>query len=77
MKTNPTEWQSIETAPKDGTEIILCYYWNADQSLKFIKSTHWSDNDKNWKTFSEFFISNIEQHFTVTHWMPLPNPPTK
>ena len=70
-------WQPIETAPKDGTPILLyCEEWNFD----------WHGDDK--KPIiavcrsgrgGAFFIDNTVYYETQalrpTHWMPLPPPP--
>lgn len=68
-----TEWKPIETAPKDGTEILGWLKegkW-AVVSFKVTKSyCHWNrefrDSENWWK-------DNVT--CTPTHWMPLPNPP--
>ena len=64
-----TEWQPIETAPKDLDDILLCSrgtwytvrvgYW--DNWIKPNGGWHVTDQPPgNWKP---------------THWMPLPSPP--
>jgi hypothetical protein len=71
------EWQPIETAPKDGTKILICggtygcefspfEFYNAqnnDDPLIVI----WCCNRK------EFCEGDF--HYHPTHWMPLPPPP--
>jgi len=67
-----TEWQPIETAPKDGTMIDLlcsgtriadCYY----EDCKITNKT-WHYCYFDWEQ-ETVFCSN------PTHWMPLPKPP--
>lgn len=62
-----SEWQPIETAPKDGTEIIACQsgtpevgliLWDADEACWLEPADEWSG--PNW---------------LPTHWMPLPPSP--
>jgi hypothetical protein len=57
------EWQPIETAPKDGTEILV--YHNECCSVR-----EWGKNDDG----DEIWLPRIRGFFP-THWMPLPNPP--
>lgn len=69
-------WQTIDTAPKDGTEILICEgsHW------KSIYIGHWVPVDFNgvrgkWTTG---FTCADEGDFDIdgaTHWMPLPAPP--
>lgn len=67
-----SEWQPIETAPKDGTIVllhrgILCfgyYFVGADKSCGWITSKIARNHD----------LQTIEP---PTHWMPLPAPPTE
>jgi hypothetical protein len=62
----PSDWQPIETAPKDGTEILghtqtcgaLVLYWNTTTA----DYEYWSDG------------MSMHQR-APTHWMPLPAPP--
>lgn len=71
------EWQPIETAPKDGTPILLscvrdrtgkrCValaWWDGGM---WADAMYWSDADQQFSI--PLFVSN------TTHWMPLPTPP--
>jgi len=71
-------WRPIETAPKDGTEIIGLHgdffsvppkrpgYMVA--SMRFDKGSEELDTDPAW-------CGPEEEEYTPTHWMPLPQPP--
>lgn len=59
-----SEWQSIETAPKDGTHILA---W-CDIGCKIV---HWIDGD-GWSD-GEVFLAAFD--CIPTHWMLLPAPP--
>ena len=60
-----SEWQPIETAPKDCTEVLLFVtdlgprpaYWDDDEWLSPVDGTSTYANDE------------------ITHWMPYPEPP--
>jgi len=78
-------WQPIETAPKDGTEILA---WREDCGVLLIR---WDclDNicseaeardmtedelfEMDW--FCADFVAGDRLQEPVTHWMPLPEPP--
>jgi Protein of unknown function (DUF551) len=73
-----SEWQPIETAPKDGTRILIF-----DQNI-YIAS--WSDEVQfgqfefrpGWQIFDvdgDQFYSVASEH--PTHWMSLPAPPSQ
>lgn len=71
------EWQPIETAPKDGTEILI-------SDGDYIAIAEWRD-DASFKQFENgpgWQIFDCEDPFyswatdSATHWMPLPEPPT-
>jgi len=62
------QWQPIETAPKDGTEILTI------RSNGFIGKGVWYDNPFGRK---DTVIENASgKWWSVTHWMPLPAPPS-
>ena len=72
-----TEWQPIETAPKDGTEILL---WGP--YCERPSPAKWYDGKwcAYWDGFrvieSEGDFGTDYREFDVpTHWMPLPDPP--
>lgn len=57
-------WQPIETAPKDGTEILGF----ADRSQWV---AWWSVENSRWEAGSVYFATEL------THWQPLPAPPSQ
>jgi hypothetical protein len=61
-------WQPIETAPRDGTEILTI------RSNGYIAKGRWYDNPFGRQ---DTVIENESgKWWSVTHWMPLPPPPT-
>ena len=64
-------WQPIETAPKDGTEMILLRYDDATNHLAighYMTDTAWMGHS----IPARFFPLQ-----DATHWMPLPAPPVQ
>lgn len=71
-----TDWQPIETAPKDGAEILL---FEQTVSGPFYRVGYWEESGQNvhngneeegWSLADEGYTGCIEP----THWMPLPDP---
>lgn len=58
-------WQPIETAPKDGTEILLCSAVIHDIGL-----CYWHEGMDGWTWGAGNYFRN------PLHWMPLPEPPS-
>ena len=67
------EWQPIETAPKDGTSIILHIqkhnetYYDCKWGPYGFETYEWDGESYDW--------SPILSSASLTHWMPLPEPP--
>ncbi len=72
------KWQLIETAPKDGTEIIG---WNGLEVTSFMWLNHADDEGHIGWACSGYEFGGIlySLHYVPshppTHWMPLPEPP--
>lgn len=66
------EWQPIETAPKDGTEVDV---WVADGTGGGyrIADAYWCASRERWRFNGQ--IHDIAWTDDPTHWMPLPSPP--
>ena len=62
-----SEWQPIETAPKDCTQILG--FENGDQAVIF-----WMQLDVNVGRWAVACVHD-DQGFYPTHWMPLPPEP--
>lgn len=68
-----TEWQPIETAPKDGTEILggWSYMYPGDKApTTGVEIIHW--NNKAWQDWEGSSHPELYKH-----WQPLPTPPTE
>jgi len=73
-------WQPIETAPKDGTAILLffpsqdvvirgCWAWQGEGDWE-----SGIQDFQDWGTDDDLVI-NDDPYNGPTHWMPLPEPP--
>ena len=79
------DWQPIETAPRDGTPILI---WQPDGKRNMLTVNEQGDRveyDDNryaigywrvWQKVSKWMWGNRNcSHVSPTHWMPLPKPP--
>ena len=75
------EWQPIETAPKDGSNILL---WEGSSTTPFIGywfpgenhlKARWTANSEHYDTDGNACVIDRISSEYVTHWMPLPKPP--
>jgi hypothetical protein len=62
-----TDWQPIETAPKDGTRIIVANYTVVWSDVSWVKRPRAGER---WEHLTLGAV-----HFAPTHWMPIPKPP--
>jgi len=66
-----TDWQTIDTAPKDGTE-VLCHYGQAWGGETVVLA--WF-KDWNGKGNGAWVREGDNDYADPSHWMPLPEPP--
>lgn len=75
------EWKDIESAPRDGTDVIVAYTHIETQCVfnAFYASIEegWDAQDVGWWSYvySEVSRVKLEGWQEPTHWMPLPPPP--
>lgn len=58
-------WKTIDTAPRDGTEIMLF------DGISILSPC--SFDDGGWQMYDSFFWGSVKTE--PTHWMPLPEKP--
>jgi len=69
------KWQPIETAPKDGTWVLLYKRGEKRAKNKYLyRIGHWGKGNY---SFGKLRWIGPSGKFNPTHWMPLPKPPTK
>jgi hypothetical protein len=81
MEREMTEWQPIETAPKDGTLVDVWVIGYSNEPKRFtdawFSEGHWWYAE--WAPDCEVHALDLNDEHTlpseVTHWMPLPEPP--
>ena len=77
----PSGWRPIETAPKDGTEVLVMYMHIDTQVVHngFWIGTDETDEESEigWWSYEHSEVSRIKLNawWTPTHWMPLPPAP--
>jgi hypothetical protein len=68
-----SEWQPIETAPKDGRRLIL--HWS---TTGYVDVRYWRPGQERWWGFPDSdprYDPDLAIKNVPTHWMPLPKPP--
>ncbi len=77
------EWQPIETAPTDGTGVLLAYTLAEDDPMFFVSWGVCEDNGT-WWAAQDFIVvparsscPAIFDYQHPTYWMPLPEPPNE
>ncbi len=61
-----SEWQPIETAPKDGTKILV--WWRVSKVYGLVAWGEYNDGSGEWQ-------DEAGDVSGMTHWMPLPKAP--
>lgn len=70
-----SEWQSIETAPKDGTWILLAFLGAHHAGARSrVAYGMWSAQGSEW--VGHFEGTAMMRLVPASHWMPLPAPPS-
>ena len=70
-----SEWQPIESAPKDGTVVFLGWESKEGEIIHPEERGLWNFVIDEWCHDGE--LEDYYVMFHPTHWMPLPEPPTK
>ena len=70
-------WQPIETAPKDGTFLLLWEQYSTNPFIGSWLGTRWTVSHEHVDAEGGWDGANVVDALSmpVTHWMPLPAPP--
>lgn len=70
-------WHPIETAPKDGTPVLVFSPGPSGDPTNVIVAKFDTWGDAAWWSFCESVLADIAGQIEPepTHWMPLPEPP--
>lgn len=69
-------WQPIETAPRDGAEVLVCRAYEDGKAEYAV--AHNYDDGNGWRDMGDLGWAGMihDDDNQPTHWMPLPPPPT-
>lgn len=70
------QWQPIETAPKDGTPVLV---WESEYGREALTAAYIEFTDPPPDGYHSGWFDRVHGHSELqpTHWMPLPHPPTE
>lgn len=72
IKDVKNEWQPIETAPRDGTEVFAVARFDGSYCKNRYHGHYTKFENEKW-----VISGTRRQKFRPTHWMPIPAPPKK
>jgi len=70
-----SNWQSIETAPKDGTTVILSGIYSVATGAAVHPRNEYNRVDSGYWSGGRWQTGSFHIWEKATHWMPLPEPP--
>ena len=72
-----SEWQPIETAPKDGTKILVWTHHDVCEISEWFQATGYKYKEVGRGLYAKSIVVANEgwSSNTPTHWQPLPDPP--
>jgi hypothetical protein len=75
QQLSKTNWKTIDTAPRDGTAILVfveCQGWDV------VGWARWADYSgvKGWMPYGFSDIPGVLGLANPSHWQPIPSPPT-
>lgn len=79
--TQTSDWQPIETAPKDGTEILVSRLYQTGKRKRIPEICYWHETIEEDKYDKKYWCVGGDYYGikwlapNPTHWMPLPEPP--
>jgi hypothetical protein len=72
QRADAADWQPIETAPKDGSGVLLWWpQWWHDAHSGYFKDNQWHSE----RAIISWYEGNDNGDPGPSHWMPLPTPP--
>lgn len=79
------KWQTIETAPKDGTRVLIVNDEGEIDIAGYVEEWTWkkvfvrkaTDGDVYKTVQDEVGYWDTDNAYCPTHWMPLPKPPAR
>lgn len=75
------KYQPIETAPKDGTDVLIWQRWcyvpivASWQNYGLSSGGRWYANFEHYDCDSDACVMSTLDQSLITHWAPLPTPP--
>ena len=72
-----SEWQPIESAPRDGTHILLWERYNDYPCVGYFshRRNMWFADTEHYDTSGDATVTDTLWQSHISHWMPLPPPP--
>jgi hypothetical protein len=75
-----TDWQPIDTAPKDGTRVLICTARGFVTDARWSESACFGGQERDRPGWQMHYCDDdpwySEATENATHWMPLPEPPS-
>lgn len=70
-------WQPIESAPKDGTFVLINEMYSESPVVAQFESGRWWVRADYFESYGDYTMVDKESEGYFTHWQPLPTPPTE
>lgn len=70
-------WHPIETAPKDGRDVLIYACHPEDRAGGEVHVASWNRRDREWLVCGDYRIGDEDDGLEVTHWSDVPPGPFK